>query len=87
MAMFAMFQAFWSPQLTGTIGTAVEEMESEAKLFFEQHFGKPWLSVGYVRIHVERQGRGMDADAPGSSTPTASGRAKSPRRLRTTPMG
>ncbi|KAI9637601.1 uncharacterized protein MKK02DRAFT_43527 [Dioszegia hungarica] len=46
LAMFAMFQTFWSPYLTGTIGTAVEEMETEAKLFFEQHLGKPWLFVG-----------------------------------------
>lgn len=39
--MFAMFQTFWSPYLTCTIGTAVDEMETETKLFFEQHLGKP----------------------------------------------
>jgi hypothetical protein len=41
-----MMDAAWSPYQTGFILGNVYEMESEATLGAEKHFGKPFLSFG-----------------------------------------
>lgn len=44
--LIAMLEPFYSPLTTAIIAPSVQEMEEEAKVWFEDHIKKPFLAVG-----------------------------------------